>query len=75
MGARKPRPLGTASPSQRAKFHLVFTRVFAGPSTRAGSSAHAFINFLLVLPGAPALLSVFTWKISGLPMRDLALEG
>ena len=42
---RRPSPLGRASPSKRAEFHLAFTWGFFGSSSRAGCSARVNINF------------------------------
>ena len=39
---RQASPLGSASQSKRAGFHLAFSWKFSGDCSRAGSSAHTF---------------------------------
>ena len=65
---RRASPLGGASPSKKAGFHLTFTWEFSRLSSTAGSRTRAYINFFLWVPH---FLSGFTWKIFSLPWRDL----
>lgn len=41
-------PLGEASFRKSVEFYLAFTWEFYSPSCKAGSSVHAFINFILL---------------------------